>query len=84
MAEHACLSRRSFDRHFRSNLGKSPKEWLIQQRINLAREFLENSQTDMEQIAAQSGFGSAMNLRHHFSQVLGVSPTHYRNQFMQN
>lgn len=84
MAQQACLSRRSFDRHFRSNLGKSPKAWLIQQRINLAREFLENSQTDMEQIAMQSGFGSAMNLRHHFSQVLGVSPTHYRNQFGQS
>ncbi len=84
MAEKACLSRRSFDRHFRSSLGKSPKEWLIQQRINLAREFLESSHVDMEQIAMKTGFGSAMNLRHHFSQVLGVSPTHYRNQFIQN
>jgi len=83
MAQHACLSRRSFDRHFRSTLGQSPKEWLIQQRINLAREFLESSQANMEQVAVKSGFGSSMNLRHHFSQVLGVTPTHYRNQFMQ-
>ena len=82
MAQQACLSRRSFDRHFRDSLGQSPKAWLTQQRINLAREFLENSQTDMEQIAMQTGFGSAMNLRHHFSQVLGVSPTHYRKQFL--
>ena len=83
MAAIACLSRRSFDRHFRNSIGKSPKEWLTQQRINLAREFLESSHADMEQIAMKSGFGSAMNLRHHFSQVLGVSPTYYRNQFIQ-
>ena len=84
MAERACLSRRSFDRHFRSNLGISPKEWLTRQRIRLAREYLESSTISIDQIAEQSGFGTAMNLRHHFSQVLGVSPSHYRRQFMQN
>ena len=82
MATQACLSRRSFDRHFRNQLGQSPKEWLIQQRINLAREFLESSQATIEHIAEQTGFGSAMNLRHHFNHVLGISPTHYRNQYL--
>ncbi len=84
MAERACLSRRSFDRHFRSALGISPKEWLTRQRIGLAREYLESSTTSIDQIAEQSGFGTAMNLRHHFSQVLGVSPSHYRRQFLQS
>jgi AraC family transcriptional activator FtrA len=83
MAERAYLSRRSFDRHFRNSLGISPKEWLTRQRIGLAREFLESSQISIDQIADQSGFGSAMNLRHHFGQVLGVSPSHYRRQFLQ-
>ncbi len=83
MAERACLSRRSYDRHFRNSLGLSPKEWLTHQRISLARDFLENSQVGIDVIAEKSGFGSAMNLRHHFGQVLGVSPTHYRNQFLQ-
>ena len=81
MAEQACLSRRSFDRHFRENLGISPKEWLTRQRINLAREYLESSLASIEQVAEKSGFGSAMNLRHHFSQVLRVSPSDYRRQF---
>lgn len=84
MAERACLSRRSFDRHFRSRLGISPKEWLTQQRIGLAREYLESSSVSIELIAQQCGFGSSMNLRHHFSQVLGVSPSYYRRQFLQD
>jgi AraC family transcriptional activator FtrA len=82
MAEHAFLSRRSFDRHFRNSLGISPKEWLTRQRIDLAREYLENSSVSIDRIAEDSGFGSAMNLRHHFRQLLGVSPSHYRRQFL--
>ncbi|MEE9325797.1 MAG: helix-turn-helix domain-containing protein [Cocleimonas sp.] len=82
MAEHAFLTRRSFDRHFRSTLGLSPKEWITRQRISLAREYLENSKASIEEIAEKSGFGTAMNLRHHFSHVLGVSPSHYRRQFL--
>ena len=82
MAEKACLSRRSFDRHFRNSLGISPKEWLTRQRIDLARDHLESSQVSIDNVAEQSGFGTAMNLRHHFGQVLGVSPSHYRQQFL--
>lgn len=84
LAERTCYSRRTFDRHFRDAIGMSPKEWLIQQRLTLAREMLESSKTNVEQVAEASGFGSAMNLRHHFSQSLGVSPSHYRNQFIQS
>ncbi len=84
MAEQACLSRRSFDRHFRSSLGISPKEWLTRQRIELAREYLESSKMNIDQIADKCGFGSAMNLRHHFGQVLNVSPSYYRRQFLQS
>ena len=82
MADQACLSRRSFDRHFRASLGTSPKEWLIRQRIKVAQEYLETSQVGMDQIAEMSGFSTAMNLRHHFAQVLGISPSHYRKQFL--
>ena len=81
MADKACLTRRSFDRHFRATMGMSPKEWLIRQRINLAQDYLESTRVSMEQIADKSGFGSAMNLRHHFSKILGISPSYYRRQF---
>ena len=82
MAKKACLSRRSFDRHFRSNMGLSPKEWLIKQRIHLAKEFLESSHASIEYIAEKSGFGTPMNFRHHFTKTLGISPSHYRNSFI--
>lgn len=81
LAEQAAMSRRSFDRHFRAALGSTPKEWLIRQRINLAQKLLESSDDDIEVIAFKSGFNNAMNLRHHFRQVLSISPSQYRAQF---
>ena len=83
MAEQACLSRRSFDRQFRSTVGKSPKEWLIHQRINLAQDFLETTNYSVEEIASSTGFQTGMNLRHHFTRLLGLSPTRYRAKFSQ-
>lgn len=81
LAEQACMSRRSFDRQFRSTMAISPKQWLIQLRIHYACELLESSELDIEQVAAKSGFERAINLRHHFKLQKGVSPSQYRSQF---
>ncbi len=83
LAKNACVSRRSFDRNFRKSMGLSPKEWLIEQRVNFAREQLEKTSFSIELIAEKSGLGSAMNMRHHFAKTLGVSPSYYRKQFLQ-
>lgn len=86
LAQRANMSRRSFDRVFRKQMGLSPQEWLISQRVTLACRLLEKSSTQggtntIEHIADKSGFASAGNLRHHFKQQLGVSPRQYRDNF---
>ena len=81
LAERSCMSRRSFDRHFRNSHGCSAKQWLINQRINLSKIELEKSTASIEHIAQVSGFESASALRHHFRKTLGVSPRQYRDQF---
>jgi len=75
------MSRRTFDRRFRNNHGCSAKQWLINQRVNLAKATLEQSKASIEHIAGLSGFESANTLRHHFRKTLGVSPRQYRDQF---
>ena len=42
LADKACMSRRNFDRLFRSTMAISPKQWLIQLRIHNACELLES------------------------------------------
>ncbi|KFI11714.1 helix-turn-helix domain-containing protein [Vibrio coralliilyticus] len=83
-AQQASMSRRTFDRKFRTSFSLSPKEWLIQQRIERAKGLLETESLPIEQLANQAGFDNAVTMRHHFRRLVGVSPQKYRAQFGQN
>ena len=83
-AQQASMSRRTFDRKFRASFSLSPKEWLIQQRIERAKGLLETESLPIEQLANQAGFDNAVTMRHHFRRLVGVSPQKYRAQFGQN
>lgn len=77
-AHKARMSRRTFDRRFKLTFGLSPKEWITCQRIDAARELLENTRYDIERVSELSGFTNATNLRHHFRQVIGVVELHLK------
>lgn len=80
-ARQAHMSRRTFDRRFKSTFNLSPKEWITSQRLGIARQLIETTAHDIERIAELSGFANATTLRHHFRKILGVSPKQYREQF---
>jgi len=80
-AKKANMSRRTFDRKFRTTFNVTPKEWLTTQRLNKAKELLESERCSVERIAELSGFDNAITMRHHFRKMLGVSPKKYRDQF---
>jgi transcriptional regulator GlxA family with amidase domain len=81
LAAHAGMSRRTFTRRFRAEVGESPGQWLTRQRLDLARHLLEHSDLPVERIAARAGFGTATSLRQHLHSAIGVSPNAYRRTF---
>ncbi|WP_436757993.1 GlxA family transcriptional regulator [Streptosporangium sp. V21-05] len=81
LAAHARMSRRTFTRRFRDEMGLSPGQWLILQRIELARRLLETSDLPVDGVALRSGFGTAASLRQHLQVAIGVSPMAYRRTF---
>jgi transcriptional regulator GlxA family with amidase domain len=81
LAAHAGMSRRTFTRHFRAEVGQSPGQWLTQQRVDLARHLLEHSELPVDRIAERSGFGTAASLRQHLHRAIAVSPNAYRRTF---
>ncbi|CAN5140121.1 transcriptional regulator FtrA [soil metagenome] len=81
MAAAAAMSERTFIRRFKAAMGAAPGDWLIGARVDRARELLELEALSIEDVAAQSGFGAAATLRHHFRRRVGVSPAAYRQQF---
>jgi transcriptional regulator GlxA family with amidase domain len=56
-------------------------QWILRARVDLARELLERSERGVEQIAADVGLGTGANLRLHFQQILGTTPSEYRRTF---
>ncbi len=83
-ARKANMSRRTFDRKFRSTFNLTPHAWLVTQRINQARLLLEKDKVRIDKVAEGAGFDNAGTLRHHFRRVVGVTPTRYREQFFDN
>lgn len=81
LARHASLSRRTLIRRFHEETGLPPMRWLLDARIDRARELLESCDVPMETVARQCGLGTTANLRTLFKRHLGVPPSAYRDTF---
>jgi transcriptional regulator GlxA family with amidase domain len=81
LADRAQMSVRTFNRRFREETGSSPGAWLIDQRVNRARDLLENTDLAVDDVAARSGMGTGASLRQQLRAHIGVSPTAYRRTF---
>ncbi|HEY2259147.1 MAG TPA: helix-turn-helix domain-containing protein [Solirubrobacteraceae bacterium] len=81
LARRACMSQRTFARHFRQETGTTPAQWVLEQRTRAAQSLLESTDLPVEHVAEHSGFGSAASLRMHFGRRLATTPTGYRRGF---
>jgi AraC family transcriptional activator FtrA len=83
MADKAAISSRTLLRRFKNTTGESPLTWVTMERLALARELLETTKLNVNQIANASGFISPELLRHHFKRHYQLSPLRYRSQFIE-
>jgi transcriptional regulator GlxA family with amidase domain len=81
LAARSGMSVRTFFRRFRAEVGLTPVQWLVQQRVDRARRMLEAGDESMERIATRAGFATAASMRMHFRLVVGVTPASYRRTF---
>lgn len=81
IAGHAGTSRRSVTRHFHDQTGVPPLRWLLNARVERAKELLSATDLPIEEVARRSGFGTGTTFRHHFIRIAGVSPRLYRRTF---
>ncbi|GGC69289.1 helix-turn-helix domain-containing protein [Undibacterium terreum] len=81
LAQRALMSRRSFTRHFQKLTGTTVGQWLLNQRLAQAQRQLESTRRSIDDIASDTGFGSALVLRRHFASAFQTSPSAYRREF---
>ncbi|MBW6433789.1 DJ-1/PfpI family protein [Actinoplanes hulinensis] len=81
LARQAMQSTRTLSRAFATELGTSPRAWLIAARLREACTLLETGDLTVEEIARRTGLGSAANLRLQFRRTYATTPLAYRSAF---
>ena len=78
MAGVANLSRYHFSRQFKRSTGLSPHQYVIQRRVERARELLSGTDLSVGDIASVVGFTHQSHLAHHTRRHFGVPPSALR------
>jgi AraC family transcriptional activator FtrA len=81
LARRASMSPRTLQRQFRETVGLAPYDWLVRERVALAKDLLQASKHSMTRVAETVGFKSQETFRRHFRRIAGTSPAMYRRQF---
>ena len=67
-------------RSFRRYLDVTPKQYMNSLRVEMACDLLKYTGKSMEEIAEQSGFSEARQMRRVFRETVGMTPREYREQ----
>lgn len=78
LAQLLGMSPFHFSRLFKQSVGKSPHQYLIQQRVERAKQLLKCSDQAIVDIALECGFNSHSHLSKQFRQQTGMTPKAYR------
>lgn len=78
VAEKTGLSSDYLRHLFKSELGYSPKQYLLNKRIERVKELLIHSALTLKEIAELSGFANERYLCFYFRKTLGVTPFSFR------
>lgn len=81
MADQVNMSERNFRRRFAAAFGTTPAKYLVNLRLEAAKQLLENTDADFKRVARDSGFASAEAMRRAFQKNLGINPIEYRQRF---
>jgi AraC family transcriptional regulator len=74
LAMVANLSPSYLIRQFKHTTGLAPHQYLIQRRVDRAKELLVAGKLTIAEVAASVGFADQSHLNRHFKRLLGVSP----------
>lgn len=74
------ISQYHFSRLFKQSLGKSPYQYLLQQRVERAKQLLKKTDRLITDIALACGFNSHSHLSKQFRQLTGITPKAFRSQ----
>ena len=81
MAEQASMSPRNFARVFLKETMLTPAKFVEKLRVDVVRQYLEDTDLSMEQIAERCGLDNVVSMRRVFLRHLQLTPSFYRHSF---
>lgn len=78
IATHIGFSQYYFCRLFKESTGLTPYQYIIQQRIERAKQLLVQDNHSIVDVALQVGFANQSHFCQRFRRITGVSPRTYR------
>ena len=80
LCDKACLSKSHFFRLFKSELGMSPVQFILTERIRLAKVVLSNPAKSITDACYESGFNSVTHFSSAFRSVEHMCPRQFKRQ----
>jgi AraC-like DNA-binding protein len=80
LAQVASVSEAHFIRTFRTTFGETPHRYLQRRRVERAMFLLRETHRSVTDICLDVGFGSLGTFSRTFSDIVGDTPTEYRNR----
>jgi len=74
LSETVGLSKPHFVRLFRRTAGTSPHRYVMQKRVERARQMIVSSEVPLIEIASEAGFASQSHLNRIFQRTYGITP----------
>lgn len=78
----ACMSQASFYRYFKREIGMSPVEFILNERIKYAKSLLKNPSMQINQVCFESGFDDCNYFIRVFKKMEGITPKQYQQCFI--
>lgn len=79
IAAAASVSTRECIRCFRNTINRTPVEYLMEYRMNMARKYLKETEMSVTDISLHCGFSSNAYFGKIFREKFGMTPLQYRN-----
>lgn len=79
LAQHVSLSTFYFSRVFKKETGYTPREYLINTRINAARFYLRTTNYSLKEITYRCGYSNESTFCTMFKRITGMTPLEYKN-----
>jgi AraC family transcriptional regulator len=79
LAEVLGMSQYYFCRLFKQSMTIPPYQYVLQQRVERAKQLLQQPEVAICDIALECGFANQSHLTKHFRKLTGITPKAYRN-----